>query len=81
MGAPSGGIAIGISNGKGSRQRPRSRTTRFKKGLIIMKNCKLCKLHTACNDLPGFCILIPYLTIAVVVVSVGYLFVTQEILA
>jgi hypothetical protein len=31
--------------------------------------------------LPGICILLPYLTIAVVAVTVGYLFVTQEILA
>jgi hypothetical protein len=46
-----------------------------------MKNCNLCKLSKVCNDLPGFCLLIPYATIAVVVVSVGYLFVTQEMLA
>ncbi len=45
-----------------------------------MKNCKLCQLSAVCNDLPGFCLLIPYLTIALVVVSVGYLFVTQELL-
>lgn len=45
-----------------------------------MKNCKLCKYSNVCNDLPGICILIPYLAIAVVVVSLGYLFVTQEIL-
>jgi hypothetical protein len=45
-----------------------------------MKNCKLCQLSRVCNDLPGVCILIPYLTIAVVTVSVGYLFITQEIL-
>jgi hypothetical protein len=49
--------------------------------LSVMKNCKLCKLSNVCNDLPGVCILIPYLTTAIVVVSVGYLFVTQEILA
>ncbi len=45
-----------------------------------MKNCKFCRLSRVCNDLPGVCILIPYLTIAVVTVSVCYLFVTQEIL-
>jgi len=33
-----------------------------------------------CNDLPGFCILIPYVAIAVVILALGYLFVTQEIL-
>jgi hypothetical protein len=45
-----------------------------------VKNCKICQLSRVCNDLPGVCILIPYLTIAVVTVSVGYLFITQEIL-
>jgi hypothetical protein len=45
-----------------------------------MKNCKLCKYSKVCNDLPGICVLMPYLAIAVVVFSLGYLFVTQEIL-
>ena len=45
-----------------------------------MKNYKLCKHSKVCNDLPGICILMPYLAIAVVVISLGYLFVTQEIL-
>jgi len=45
-----------------------------------MKNCKLCKYSKVCNDLPGICIIIPYLAIAVVVVSLVYLFLTQEIL-
>jgi hypothetical protein len=48
---------------------------------IRMKNCNLCKLSRVCNDLPGFCILMPYLAVAVVAVTVGYLFLTQEILA
>ena len=46
----------------------------------ILKNCKLCKYSKVCNDLPGICILIPYVAIAVVVVALGYLFVTQEML-
>ncbi|MEA3640286.1 MAG: hypothetical protein VBE63_10115 [Lamprobacter sp.] len=46
-----------------------------------MRNCKLCRLSRHCNDLPGVCILIPYLTIAVLTVSIAYLFVTQELLA
>jgi hypothetical protein len=46
-----------------------------------MKNCRLCKLSRVCNDLPGVCLLMPYLAVAVVAVSVGYLFVTQELLA
>lgn len=45
-----------------------------------MKNCKLCKYSKVCNDLPGICILIPYIAIAVVVVSVSYLFITQELM-
>jgi hypothetical protein len=45
-----------------------------------MKNCNLCKYSKVCNDLPGICILLPYLAIAVVAISLGYLFVTQEIL-
>ncbi|MFE8032460.1 hypothetical protein [Thiohalocapsa marina] len=45
-----------------------------------MKRCNLCRLSRVCNDLPGVCILIPYLTIAVVTVSLGYLFVTQEMM-
>lgn len=45
-----------------------------------MKNCKLCKYSKVCNDLPGICILLPYVAIAVLVISLVYLFVTQEIL-
>ena len=45
-----------------------------------MKNCKLCKYSRVCNDLPGICVLLPYVAIAVVVGTVGYLFITQELL-
>ena len=45
-----------------------------------MKNCNLCRFSKVCNDLPGICIIIPYVAIAVVVIAVIYLFVTQEIL-
>jgi hypothetical protein len=45
-----------------------------------VKHCKLCKLSRHCNDLPGICLLIPYLTVAIVTVTIGYLFVTQEVL-
>jgi hypothetical protein len=44
-----------------------------------MKNCKLCRYSKVCNDLPMICILLPYVAIAVVVISVSYLFVTQEL--
>jgi hypothetical protein len=46
-----------------------------------MKNCKICRLSKVCNDLPGICILFQYLAVVVVIVSIGFLFVTQEILA
>lgn len=44
-----------------------------------MKNCTLCRYSKVCNDLPVVCILLPYLAIAVVVVSLGYLVLTQEL--
>lgn len=45
-----------------------------------MKNCKLCRYSKLCNDLPGICVLIPYVAIVVVAVSMGYLFITQELM-
>ncbi|WP_170286785.1 hypothetical protein [Thermochromatium tepidum] len=45
-----------------------------------MKSCKLCKYSQICNDLPGICILLPYVAIAVVTVALAYLFVTQELI-
>jgi hypothetical protein len=45
-----------------------------------MRRCKLCKYSRICNDLPGICILLPYVAIAVVTVALGYLFVTQELI-
>jgi hypothetical protein len=45
-----------------------------------MKSCQLCKLSKVCNDLPAFCLLLPYVAATLVAVSVGYLFVTQELL-
>ena len=46
----------------------------------LMRSCKLCKYSRICNDLPGICILLPYVAIAVVTVALGYLFVTQELI-
>lgn len=45
-----------------------------------MRGCKLCGYSRLCNDLPGVCILFIYVAIAVIVMAVGYLFVTQELL-
>lgn len=46
-----------------------------------MKHCNLCGLSRVCNDLPWVCLLIPYLAVAVIAISLGYLFVTQELLS
>ena len=43
-----------------------------------MKNCKLCLHSKLCNDLPGVCLLSPYITVVVLAVAVAYLFITQE---
>jgi len=46
-----------------------------------MKNCKLCRFSKACNDLPGICIMLQYTAVAVLVGSLGFLFLTQEVLS
>jgi hypothetical protein len=45
-----------------------------------VKNCKLCRFSSVCNDLPGICILLQYAAVGVLVAALGYLFVTQEML-
>jgi hypothetical protein len=45
-----------------------------------MKKCKLCRLSKSCNDIPGFCIIMLYATVLIVVGGLGYLFVTQELM-
>ena len=45
-----------------------------------VRNCTLCKYSKICNDLPGVCVLIPYVAVALVTMAVAYLFVTQELL-
>lgn len=45
-----------------------------------MKNCKLCKFSEVCNDLPGICILIQYVAVGILVLSLGFLFFSQEIM-
>jgi hypothetical protein len=46
-----------------------------------MKNCKLCRFSQVCNDLPGICILIQYIAVGVLIASLGYLFMSQEVLS
>ena len=45
-----------------------------------MKRCKLCRFSEVCNDLPAICILIQYIAVAVLIVTLGFLFFSQEIL-
>jgi hypothetical protein len=45
-----------------------------------MKNCRLCRYSALCKDLPGVCVLIPHIAVAVVAVAMTYLFITQELL-
>jgi hypothetical protein len=45
-----------------------------------MKNCKMCRYSKLCNDLPGVCVLIPYVAVLVVAVAMAYLFITQELM-
>jgi hypothetical protein len=48
---------------------------------VSMKNCKLCRFSKVCNDLPGICIVLQYAAVLVLVGSLGFLFLTQEVLA
>lgn len=45
-----------------------------------MKNCTLCRFSKVCNSLPGVCILLQYLAIALLVGLLGYLVITQELM-
>lgn len=67
---------LGLPDGKPKRHSHHTdeRTER------LMRRCKLCRYSRICNDLPGICILLPYVAIAVVTVALGYLFITQELI-
>jgi len=45
-----------------------------------MRNCKLCKFSSTCNSLPGFCILLQYVAVALLIGMLSYPFITQELL-
>ncbi len=45
-----------------------------------MKNCKLCGFSKICNDLPGICIIMQFAAVAILVGSLAYLFISQELL-
>jgi len=42
---------------------------------VSVKNCKLCRHSKLCNDLPGVCVLIPYIAVVVLTVAMAYLLV------
>jgi len=49
-------------------------------GVSTVKNCKMCRFSKLCNDLPGVCVLIPYIAVIVVAITMAYLFITQELM-
>jgi len=51
------------------------------RGVFDVKNCKLCRYSKVCNDLPGICVLLQYAAIGLLVSSLAYLFITQELLS
>ncbi len=46
---------------------------------IKKKICENCKLQNSCGDLPGFCQLIYYVPIIVVVAGLAYLLITMQL--
>jgi len=45
-----------------------------------LRNCKLCGFSKYCNSLPGICIVLQFVAIAMLLGVLGYLFVTQELM-
>jgi hypothetical protein len=43
------------------------------------KVCQTCGLKKKCGDLPGFCLLIYYVPVAIVVAGLAYLLITMEL--
>ena len=41
-----------------------------------MRRCKLCRLRGVCNELPVYCLLLNYVSIVILIGTLGYLFVT-----
>jgi len=46
---------------------------------IKEKICDTCGLRKSCGDLPGFCILLQYIPVAIVVIGLIYLFATMSL--
>jgi len=39
-----------------------------------VKNCKLCRFRDDCKDLPGYCLLLNWVAIGILLGTLGYLF-------
>jgi hypothetical protein len=39
-----------------------------------VRNCKLCKLHRLCNDIPAFCFVLHYLALILVIGLLAFFF-------
>jgi hypothetical protein len=50
-----------------------------KAGAAKEKVCKRCSLKNKCGDLPGFCVLIFYVPIALIVVMLIYFLMTSDL--
>ena len=50
-----------------------------KSSKIKEKICETCGLQDTCGDLPGFCALIYYIPIALVIVGLAYLLITMNL--
>lgn len=50
-----------------------------KAATIKNKICKNCVLKKSCGDLPGFCMMLHYALIAVVVVVLSYFLITMKL--
>jgi hypothetical protein len=51
----------------------------IKPSKIKEKICDTCGLQNTCGDLPGFCALIYYIPIALVIVGLAYLLITMNL--
>jgi hypothetical protein len=50
-----------------------------KSSKIKEKICETCRLQKSCGDLPGFCQLIYYVPVVLVVVGLTYLLITMSL--
>jgi hypothetical protein len=58
----------------------RAESKTFTHRRTALKACKNCGFNKVCSDLPGICILMQMAAVVVLVGTLSYLFVTQELL-